>query len=119
MPKSERPHSTHTVAICRYIVEEKNLHLFFSKLETFPSISVFIASSVAEPALFVIILPTFGHFFPVFRIRIQGCYGSGSGFQVFKNDYYDYDEYDYDDYDYDDYDYDDCNYDYDYDYDYD
>ena len=55
----------------------------------------------------------------VFRIRIQGCFGSGSGFQirVFKNDYYDYDDYnygDYDDYDYDDYDYDDYNFDYDY-----
>ena len=34
------------------------------------------------------------------RIRIQGCFGSRSGFQiriliqVFKNDYYDYDDYD-------------------------
>ena len=65
----------------------------------------------------------------MFRIRIQGCFGSGSWFQirirVFKNDYYDYDDYDYDDYDYDDYDYDDYDeydydeYDYEYDYDYD
>ena len=36
---------------------------------------------------------------PVFRIRIQGCFGSESGFQiriqVLKNDHYEYDDYDY------------------------
>ena len=69
---------------------------------------------------YIIVFPTPGLPEAVFRIliRIQECFGSGSGFQirirVFKNDYYDYDDYDYDDYDdydYDDYDYD--NYDYD------
>ena len=38
----------------------------------------------------------------VFRIRIQGCFGSGFQIRirVFKNDCYDYNDYDYD-YDYD------------------